>query len=120
MRERRRLIPVDWFYEWEVPPTGNVPHVIQLASREPFLIGGLWDTWHYGNEDALSKFTVLTTLPNELAGTIHHRMLLIVAPEDAPRWVDRAEHGIGDLLRPCPADVQRIRLTQRPPRTGHR
>jgi putative SOS response-associated peptidase YedK len=50
-------------------PSGKIPHLCQMASREPFLLGGLWDTWHYGREDALSTFTVLTTLPNEVAAT---------------------------------------------------
>ena len=101
---RRCLIPADWYYEWKVTPTGKIPHLMQMASREPFLLGGLWDTWHYGREDALATFTVLTTLPNELAATIHDRMPLIVAPEEAPRWLDRDEHDVKDLLRPYPAE----------------
>lgn len=103
IRQRRCLVPADWFYEWKVTPTGKVPHVIQMASREPFLLGGMWDTWHYGQPDAPTTFCLLTTLLNELAGSIHDRMSLIVAPEDAPRWLDRAEHDIDDLLRPYPA-----------------
>lgn len=102
--QRRCLIPADWYYEWKVTPAGKTPHLIQMASREPFLLGGLWDTWHYGREDALSTFTVLTTLPNELSRTIHDRMPLIVAPEDAPRWLDRSESDVSDLLRPYPAE----------------
>ena len=81
-----------------------MPHLLQMASREPFLIGGLWDTWHYGREDALATFTVLTTQPNELAATIHDRMPLIVAPQDAPRWLDRSEEDVGDLLHAFPAE----------------
>ena len=104
MQERRCLIPADWFYEWKTTPAGKVPYLVRMASREPFLIGGLWDTWHYGRDDALATFTVLTTQPNELAATIHDRMPLIVAPEDAPRWLDRAEHDVGDLLHAFPAE----------------
>jgi putative SOS response-associated peptidase YedK len=102
--QRRCLIPADWYYEWKVMPSGKIPHLYQMASREPFLLGGLWDTWHYGREDALSTFTVLTTLPNEVAATVHDRMPLIVAPEDAPRWLDRDEQDVTDLLRPYPAE----------------
>ena len=104
IRKRRCLIPADWFYEWKVTPAGKVPHVVQLASREPFLIGGLWDTWHYGRDDALTTFTVLTVPPNELAATIHDRMPLLVSPEDAPRWLDRDVQDVTDLLRPYPAE----------------
>ena len=37
-------------------------------------------------------YTVLTTA--------HDRMPLIVAPEDAPRWLDREVEDVIDLLRP--------------------
>lgn len=104
MQERRCLIPADWFYEWKVTPGGKVPYVVQMASREPFFIGGLWDTWHYGRDDALATFTVLTSLPNELTGTIHDRMPLIVAPADVARWLDRSEHDVSDLLCAFPAE----------------
>ena len=104
MRRRRCLVPVDWFYEWKVTPSGKVPHVVRLASREPFLIGGLWDTWHYGRADALSTFTILTSAPNELTASLHERMPLIIAPEDAARWLDRDEADVSDLLRPYPAE----------------
>lgn len=104
MRSRRCLVPADWFYEWKSLPAGKLPHVVQLASREPFLIGGLWDTWHYGQDDALATFTILTCPANELAATIHERMPVIVAPEHAARWLDRNEHDVSDLLQPFPAE----------------
>jgi putative SOS response-associated peptidase YedK len=103
--ERRRcLIPADWYYEWRRMEGAKVPFVFQMASHEPFFIGGLWDTWHYGKPDALSTFTVLTTEPNELAATVHDRMPLIVPPRNAPRWLDRSEQNVADLLCPYPAE----------------
>ena len=102
--QRRCLVPADWFYEWRQTPAGKVPYVVRLASREPLLIGGLWDTWHYGQEDALATFTVLTCPANELVATLHDRMPVIVAPEDAARWLDRSEHDVRDLLAPYPAE----------------
>jgi putative SOS response-associated peptidase YedK len=104
MRERRCVVPADWFYEWKPTPTGKVPYVVRMASREPFLIGGLWDTWHYGRDDALATFTVLTCAANELTGTLHDRMPLIIPARDAPRWLDRNEHDVRDLLQPYPAE----------------
>lgn len=104
MQRRRCLVPADWFYEWKVTPSGRVPHVVRMASREPFLIGGLWDTWHYGGDDAMSTFTILTCVPNELTQALHDRMPLIIAPEHAVRWLDRDEADVSDLLRPYPAE----------------
>ncbi len=100
IRERRCLVPCDWFYEWRENPPDKTPFVIRMASGAPFFMGGLWDTWHAGKEDELSTFTVLTTGPNELMQTLHHRMPVIVAPEHAPRWLDSAVRDIEDLLQP--------------------
>ena len=104
IRERRCLVPVDWFYEWRENPPDKVPHVIRMASEEPFFMGGLWDTWHAGRADALSTFTILTTSPNEMMQTLHHRMPVIVAAEHAERWLDGKEKDVADLLMPYPAD----------------
>jgi putative SOS response-associated peptidase YedK len=104
MPRRRCLVPADWFYEWQVTPAGKVPYVVRMASREPFLIAGLWDTWHHGRDDALPTFTILTWAPNELTATLHDRMPLIIAPEDAARWLDREEADVSDLLQPYPAE----------------
>ena len=105
IRERRCLVPCDWFYEWRENPPDKTPFVIRMASGEPFFMGGLWDTWHAGKEDELSTFTVLTTGPNELMQTLHHRMPVIVAPEHAPRWLDPAVRDIEDLLQPFASDA---------------
>jgi putative SOS response-associated peptidase YedK len=103
VEKRRCLIPADCYYEWRRMEGTKVAFVFQMASRGPCFIGGLWDTWHYGKPDALSTFTVLMTEPNELAA-VHDRMPLIVPPGDAPRWLDRSEPDIRDLLRPFPAE----------------
>lgn len=105
IRERRCLVPCDWFYEWREHPPDKTPFVIRMASGEPFFMGGLWDTWHAGKEDELSTFTVLTTGPNELMQTLHHRMPVIIAPENAQRWLDPRERDIRDLLEPFAADA---------------
>ena len=104
IRERRCLVPADFFYEWKATPAGKVPHVIRMASREPFFIAGLWDTWHPGGADALRTFTILTSEPNALMQTLHDRMPLIVAPEHAGRWLDRTVADVRDLLQPYPAE----------------
>ena len=47
-----------------------------------FFIGGMWDVLHAREPEALFTFTVLTTFPNEVSGTIHDRMPVIVQPKE--------------------------------------
>ncbi len=107
IRERRCLVPADWFYEWKVTSAGKIPYCIRTASGEPFFFAGLWDIWHPRQEDALRSFTILTTEPNELTARIHNRMPVIVRPEDYARWLDptvRQPEKLSDILTPYPAE----------------
>lgn len=104
LAERRCLVPADWFYEWQARLGGKTPHVVRMASREPFFLGGLWDTWHYGRDGAIASFAVLTCPANELVSRIHDRMPVIVAPANAERWLDRDERDVPDILAPYPAE----------------
>jgi len=49
------------------------PYCIRMEDESPFFIGGMWDVWHAREEDRIYTFTVLTTFPNEVSGTVHDR-----------------------------------------------
>jgi len=65
VRERRCLVPADWFYEWKVTPAGKIPHCVRMVSGEHFFFARL-----ASEEDALRSFTILTAKPNELTAKI--------------------------------------------------
>ena len=75
-----------------------------MEDDSPFFIGGMWDVWHAREEDRLYTFTVLTTFPNEVSGTVHDRMPVIVAPKHYKRWLDPENEDVSDLLAPTPAE----------------
>lgn len=87
-KSKRCLVPADGFYEWQKLAGGKKqPWHIHLASGRPFAIAGLWARWSKG-EIPLETFTLLTTAPNEVAGRIHDRMPVILAPDEYDRWLD--------------------------------
>jgi putative SOS response-associated peptidase YedK len=81
-------------------------------------MAGLWEQWTpqqkqtglaefaSGEPDrsveSIETFTILTTTPNELVGDLHHRMAVMLAPEDEERWLTESDPQ--DLLEPYPAD----------------
>jgi putative SOS response-associated peptidase YedK len=103
IRERRCLIPANCYYEWKQMPAGKRPYCIRMENESPFCIGGIWDVWHARESDALFTFTVLTTFPNEVSGTVHDRMPVIVHPKDFERWLDPENEDIADILAPPPS-----------------
>jgi putative SOS response-associated peptidase YedK len=98
----RRLIPANCYYEWKELPVGKRPYCIRLEDESPFFIGGMWDVWHAREEDRLYTFTVLTTFPNEVSGTVHDRMPVIVQPKDYQRWLDPENQDVADIIAPRP------------------
>ena len=104
IRERRCLIPANCYYEWKEMPVGKRPYCIRMDDGSPFFIGGMWDVWHAKEEDRLYTFTVLTTFPNEVSGTIHDRMPVIVQPKDCERWLDPDNEDVADIIAPPPSD----------------
>ncbi len=106
-RERRCLILTDGFYEWKRTDDGKQPYYIRMEDGWPFAFAGLWESWRGGREE-IRSCTILTTEANDLVSEIHHRMPVILAPEDHGLWLDpdvREADPLLPLLAPYPDDV---------------
>lgn len=111
LRKQRCLIPADGFYEWK--QTGGKirqPYKIELTDGGVFAFAGLWDSWNDPSGKQIVSCTILTTQANALLQELHHRMPVILSPEDYDRWLDSGithpEHVI-DLLKPF--DARKLR-----------
>jgi putative SOS response-associated peptidase YedK len=102
----RCLVPADGYYEWKkLDAKAKQPYAFTIAGRSPFAFAGLWDAWKEPGGGWLQSFSIVTTLPNELAATVCDRMPVILHPSDYDRWLDRDDDRPPiDLLRPCDAD----------------
>ena len=80
-RERRCLILADGFYEWKRTNDGKQPYYIRMEDGRPFAFAGLWESWRGGREE-IRSCTILTTEASDRVSNIHHRMPVILAPED--------------------------------------
>ena len=103
LRRRRALIPADGFYEWATlsgpgaqdgtrgRPRGQrkQPLHVRLRSGEPFAFAGLWEEWAPPEGGPpLRTCTIVTTAPNALMATFHHRMPVILSPAAEELWLD--------------------------------
>lgn len=90
-KRRRCLIPADGYYEWTKKGKKKIPMYIQHAEREIFAFAGLWDGWKNLDGDWLQTCAILTTEANEKVRPIHHRMTVILEPEDYELWLSPRE-----------------------------
>jgi putative SOS response-associated peptidase YedK len=103
---RRRLAPMEGFYEWARRGDGKRPFYFHMRDGEPFAVAGLWEVWE-GDGDPLETCTLLTTGANELLAGYHDRMPVILRPEDYDLWLDagvRSAERLLPLLRPYPRE----------------
>lgn len=108
LNNRRCLIPINGFYEWQGAKPPKTPFYVYLKSRDPFGLAGLWDTWRQPDGSLLESFTIITTEPNELMRTIHRRMPVILHRDDEERWLDCSAtsfDNVQTLLKPFPANL---------------
>ncbi|WP_134701532.1 SOS response-associated peptidase [Ammoniphilus sp. YIM 78166] len=89
LSRKRCLIPADGFYEWKVTGEGKQPVRILLKDEQVFSMAGLYDTWLNSEGQKVHSCTVITTQANDLISPIHHRMPVILKPEEEAIWLDR-------------------------------
>jgi putative SOS response-associated peptidase YedK len=106
-KKRRCLIIADGFYERKKTDDGKQPYHIKMQDDLPFAFAGLWKVWDKYGEEIYSN-TIITTKANDLMSEIHHRMPVILHPEDYGLWLDPDfddKEALMSVLRPYPADV---------------
>jgi len=116
-KKRRCIVPVDGFYEWHKVEgqKAKQPYFIARTDGEPLAFAGLWEEWRGPGGDrseSLRSATIITTAPNDLMATIHHRMPVILPPAQWDGWLDPANADIdtlGRLLVPAPSELITLR-----------
>ncbi|NNU79981.1 SOS response-associated peptidase [Halovulum dunhuangense] len=107
-RTRRCLIPASGFYEWTATAgKGKEPWYIHPAAPDDGVIAfaGVWQSWTAPEGKRLVTAAIVTTAANESLAPVHHRMPVIVAPEDWALWLGEAGKGAATLMRPAPEDL---------------
>jgi putative SOS response-associated peptidase YedK len=103
-KARRCLILADGFYEWQKIDNGKQPYHVRMKDASPFAFAGLWEIWN-GDGDGIRTCAIITTEANDFMSEIHHRMPVILHPDDYEMWLDPSfeEKGpLSALLKPYP------------------
>lgn len=96
---QRCIVPATGFYEWD---REGQPYNFGLTARPLFALAGLW-----GMEKGGPVFALITMAANDLVSKIHHRMPLILRPENEALWLDDqtiSKDAILSLIETCPSE----------------
>lgn len=108
-RERRAIMVVSGFYEWTRDGDTRLPWYIHRSDGAPLAFAAIWQSWQPKGEggvgDQIQTAAIVTTAANGPMSTIHHRMPVILEPEDIPLWLGEDGKGAARLMRAAPDDA---------------
>ena len=115
---RRCLVPADGMYEWVAEDGGKQPYRVALPDDDLFAMAGLYERWEPpqrqtglgefgasgsddgGQDEVIETFTIVTTEPNDTVSDLHHRMAVILDPDEEAEWLTGTTDAVADLLGP--------------------
>ena len=87
-KRSRCLIPASGFYEWKRDGGNKQPFFVAMADGTPMTMAGLWEIWQDPESgEEVRSCTILTTDANGFMAEIHHRMPVILTPEEFEIWL---------------------------------
>ncbi|MFI5172528.1 MAG: SOS response-associated peptidase [Chitinophagales bacterium] len=90
---QRCLVCTNGFYEYDKKRKQKV--FIRLKDIENFYYAGIFNDWVNKQTGEVRKtMAIITTIPNELVATVHHRMPVIIKPGDENLWMDISNENI--------------------------
>ncbi|MCR8826222.1 SOS response-associated peptidase [Pseudosulfitobacter koreensis] len=102
-RERRCVVLATGFFEWTKDAEGNrLPWYITRRDGAPLALAAIWQDW---GADVQRTCAVVTTQANSAMSQIHHRMPVVLAPEQLPLWLGEEGKGAARLMQPAPEDT---------------
>jgi putative SOS response-associated peptidase YedK len=92
-RHRRCLIPADGFYEW-AREEGEKPRPYRAVRTDgqPMAMAGVWQDWEVDGQ-CITSCAIVTTDANAKMAEIHHRLPVILGPDEWRLWLGEAGKG---------------------------
>jgi putative SOS response-associated peptidase YedK len=108
LAKRRCLVPADGWFEWRRDGKHSDPFYVTGPDSASLVFAGLWESWRDPKDreaPPLITFSVLTTDAVGGLADIHHRMPLLLTPEQWDPWLDPDSEDVTALLAPPSLDL---------------
>lgn len=105
----RAALPVNGWYEWTGKARRKTAWRIAPTDGGLLFFAAITDTWQAPGGTEIHQLATVTCPPNVDVEPIHHRMAVILAPEDLALWLNGSEAEVTGLMHPWPEG--RLRIT---------
>ncbi len=103
-RRRRCVVPASGYYEWKRENGRKTPYFIYNSEAPLLLFAGLWERWETPEGEELLSATVLTREATEEMASVHHRMPVLLAPDEIDPWLAPELQNTDEIARYCEAE----------------
>ncbi len=104
IKNRRCIVPVDYFIEGSEKEKLNDPYLIRRKDREALVLAGIWDEWvDESTGEVMKSYAIVTSAASALMQEIkHHRSPLKLEDEEIDVWLnpDSKKEDIEKILYP--------------------
>ncbi len=110
--DRRCLIPLAGYYEWKKIDESKTPFYITSKLDEPLVFAGLWERWG-DDKDGFLSCTILTTAAQGDLIDLHHRMPIMLEPDQATSWLKGSkEEALAELDKPSIKNIHYFQVNK--------
>ena len=113
VKNQRVCIPVTGFYEWQRSGKEKSPYFIYPSANQAMFIGGIYQQTAQTDGSTRCDLSLLTTEANQRMAEVHHRMPVIIQPDQVHTWLSNDEPADKDslnaLMRPAANDFLAFR-----------
>lgn len=96
----RAVVVVDGWYEW----TGEARKKTawRISGEIPLIFAAITDVWTAPGGREVKQAAMVTCEPNDDLRPIHHRMGVLLKPQDVDLWLNGTVKEVHDLMQPWP------------------
>lgn len=87
-KKRRCLVLCNGFYEWKQDGIKR-PFLFHRPDFKPIVMAGIWQPQYLDDGTKEYGTSIVTTAANDMMASIHHRMPVILKPEEAKIWLNK-------------------------------
>lgn len=105
---RRCLVPADGWYEWTGKTRRKTAWRIVPNDGRLLAFAGVWDTWSAPGGAEVAQVATVTCEPSGDVRDVHHRMGVLLDPQDHADWLDGDDATARAVCRPYPDGLLRV------------
>ena len=98
----RAVVPINGWYEWTGERRKKTPWCITPRSGTLLYFAAITDVWSGPGGVEVPQVATVTCEPSADVRGIHHRMAVILRPDDIPLWLRGSVEDATPLMRPWP------------------